>query len=85
MEALGAGNAVIAHDNPFNRWVAGAAGRYFDGQAAAQAPFYTLLDDVATLAAMRDAARCRHVEAFTWPAVLGNYERLLAYHLPRAG
>ncbi len=23
VEALGAGNAVIAHDNPFNRWTAG--------------------------------------------------------------
>ena len=29
VEALGAGNAVIAHDNRFNRWVAAAAARYF--------------------------------------------------------
>jgi glycosyltransferase involved in cell wall biosynthesis len=31
VEALGAGNAVLAHDNPYNRWVAGAAGVYFCG------------------------------------------------------
>jgi glycosyltransferase involved in cell wall biosynthesis len=31
VEALGAGNAVLAHDNPYNRWVAGTAGVYFRG------------------------------------------------------
>ena len=29
VEALGAGNAVIAHDNRFNRWVAGPQAAYF--------------------------------------------------------
>lgn len=31
VEAMGAGNAVIAHDNDFNRWVLGEGGIYFDG------------------------------------------------------
>jgi len=31
VEALGAGNAVVAHDNRFNRWVAGDGAVYFDG------------------------------------------------------
>ncbi|MBL2382416.1 hypothetical protein ELJ13_30045, partial [Klebsiella pneumoniae] len=30
VEALGAGNAVIARDNRFNRWVAGDAAVYFE-------------------------------------------------------
>jgi glycosyltransferase involved in cell wall biosynthesis len=64
--------------------VAGAAGRYFADRAGAQALFDTLLDDADTLAAMRDAARRRHAEAFTWPAVLDDYERLLASRLPDA-
>lgn len=36
VEALGAGNAVLAHDNPYNRWVAGEAGVSFrdDGECA---------------------------------------------------
>jgi glycosyltransferase involved in cell wall biosynthesis len=36
VEALGAGNAVLAHDNPYNRWVAGEAGVYFrdEGECA---------------------------------------------------
>ncbi|TGV64003.1 glycosyl transferase, partial [Mesorhizobium sp. M00.F.Ca.ET.158.01.1.1] len=29
VEALAAGNMVIAHDNPYNRWTAGAAAIYF--------------------------------------------------------
>lgn len=32
VEALGAGNAVLAHDNSFNRWVAGEGGVYFRGE-----------------------------------------------------
>ena len=30
---MGAGNPVIAHDNPYNRWVAGDAARYFRTEA----------------------------------------------------
>jgi glycosyltransferase involved in cell wall biosynthesis len=32
VEALGAGNAVLAYDNVFNRWVAGEAAVYFRGE-----------------------------------------------------
>src|SRR3546814_3613855 len=33
VEALGAGCAVVAHDNPFNRWVAGAGAVYFSDES----------------------------------------------------
>jgi len=85
VEALGAGNAVFAHDNRFNRWVASDAARYFSGREAAQALFDTLLRDDNALRSMRDAARRRHAEAFTWPAVLGAYEKLLTEWLPARG
>lgn len=78
VEALGAGNAVIAHDNPFNRWVAGAAGRYFADVAGCAALLDRLLEHPAEQAAMRAAARVRWREAFTWPMVLEQYRRLLA-------
>lgn len=42
VEALGAGNAVIAHDNRFNRWVAGEGAVYFDGVDA----FASCLDEL---------------------------------------
>jgi glycosyltransferase involved in cell wall biosynthesis len=77
VEALGAGNAVLAHDNLFNRWVAADAARYFRGEDDAAALFDTLMGDAEALACMRVAARTRHTERFTWAAVLRAYEALL--------
>ena len=86
VEALGAGNAVIAHDNRFNRWVAGDAARWFDNADSLAALFDTLLaPDDTTLRAMRVAALARFEAAFTWPAVLADYEALLLRHLPPTG
>ena len=65
VEALGASNPVIAHDNPFNRWVAGPGACYFNGAAS----FASLLDelegDATRLQAMSAASAARHREAFT--------------------
>ncbi len=77
VEALGAGSPTLAHDNPFNRWVAGEAARYFSGERHCRDVLDTLLADEAGLRAMRAAALARHAEAFTWDAVLPQYERLL--------
>jgi glycosyltransferase involved in cell wall biosynthesis len=82
VEALGAGNAVLAHDNRFNRWVAADAACYFTDVDSAAAIFDQTLDDPKTLEAMRAAARHRHAQAFTWSAVLAMYEELLTRHLP---
>jgi glycosyltransferase involved in cell wall biosynthesis len=84
VEALGAGNAVLAHDNRFNRWVAGEGARYFSGADGMAA----LLDEVLSpqrpqaLAPLRAAAMARFEEAFTWDAVLADYEALLRRWLP---
>lgn len=80
VEALGAGNPVLAHDNPFNRWVAGPEARYFDGADGAASILDTLLEDQEALARMGAASRARHQEAFTWEQILGQYERLLLPH-----
>ena len=76
VEALGAGNAVIAHDNGFNRWVAADAAVYFSDAASAAAAMDSLLENPARLRKMRAAALRRHAQAFTWPAVLSAYEHL---------
>jgi len=82
VEALGAGSAVLAHDNVFNRWVAGEGSEYFhDADGCADVMGY-LLDDTAKLAAMRQASMRRYREAFTWPQILAKYERLLLRWLP---
>ncbi len=82
VEALGAGNAVLAHDNRFNRWVAGDAARYFDGVDSCAAALDALLVDESVLQALRMAARQRFEQAFTWPMILQQYETLLAAWLP---
>jgi glycosyltransferase involved in cell wall biosynthesis len=83
VEALGAGNAVLAHDNRFNRWVAADGARYFSDADSAAKIFDALLDDPAELRVMRQAALTRHTQAFTWQAVLEDYERLLLHWLPK--
>ena len=82
VEALGAGNAVIAHDNRFNRWVAGDGAAYFKGADGFAAVLDRLEADPAALQRMRDASRLRFEQAFTWPAILGEYEQLLRRWLP---
>lgn len=77
VEALGAGNAVLAHDNCFNRWVAGEGAVYFDGADGAASAFDFLLGDEARLKEMRAYSRSRHKDTFTWDRILGDYEELL--------
>ncbi len=77
VEALGAGSPVLAHDNMFNRWVAGDGGCYFSDRAGCDAQLDRLLNDDAQLDRMRSAARARHAERFTWNQVLGEYDALL--------
>jgi glycosyltransferase involved in cell wall biosynthesis len=84
VEALGAGNAVLAHDNRFNRWVAGEGARYFKGADTFSECIDELLGDPQRLAALRVQSRQRFEEAFTWTDVLAQYEMLLTKYLPSA-
>lgn len=77
VEALGAGNAVIAHDNRFNRWVCGDAGRYFTTTEDCAAEIDSLIADPEAARRMGRAARARWQADFTWGAVLRRYEALL--------
>ncbi|MFN5047456.1 DUF1972 domain-containing protein [Roseateles sp.] len=82
VEALGAGNAVIAHDNRFNRWVAGPDARYFDGADGFSQVLDELVAQPQALQAMGAASRERWASAFTWDYILGQYEDLLKRWLP---
>ena len=77
VEALGAGNAVLAHDNPFNRWVAGEGAVYFKCADTLSAALDGLLANPARVSQLQSQASSRFAEEFTWPHVLGQYERLL--------
>jgi glycosyltransferase involved in cell wall biosynthesis len=84
VEALGAGNPVIAHDNQFNRWVAGEGAVYFDDAASLSAHVDKLLSSMTTLQDLRRQSQLRFESAFTWPSILEQYEKLLEQFLPTA-
>lgn len=84
VEALGAGNPVLAHDNRFNRWVAGPGARYFANGDDCALAFEGLLDNPQMLERMGEASRCRHEAEFTWAKVLRDYERLMERFAPEA-
>ena len=82
IEALGAGNAVLAHNNKFNRWVAKQGAVYFNDEADCELLLEQLLEDDAKLAKMRLASQQRFKNHFTWPQVLADYAHLLETWLP---
>jgi glycosyltransferase involved in cell wall biosynthesis len=84
VEALGAGLPVLAHDNRFNRWVAGAAARYFASEGECAAELDSLLDDSEALAALASEALIRYEKSFVLSERLTEYEALLA-RASRAG
>ena len=77
VEALGAGTAVLAPNNRFNRWLAGDDAAYFDGEAECRDQLDRLLSDRKRLLRMAAGSRRRHAGAFTWDLVLASYEDLL--------
>lgn len=83
VEALGAGNAVLAHDNRFNRWVAADGAAYFTSAAGFDEALSTVLGQPDRLPALRTAALQRFRDGLTWPQILGQYEALLARWLPQ--
>lgn len=82
VEALGAGNAVIAHDNEFNRWVAGQGAIFFRSANEFALCMDKILLNPALLETLRCNSRKRFEEAFNWSGVLAKYEDLLEDFLP---
>lgn len=82
VEALGAGSPVLAHDNVFNRWVAGKGATYFSTQDECGARLDTLLQDSSALEQARTASLVRHEEEFVLEHNLAKYETLLKQWLP---
>lgn len=77
VEALGAGNAVLAHDNKFNRWVAGGGALYFEDEASCERALEKIVESNAVRVGLQEASRRRHKDGFEWDVVLSKYEELL--------
>ena len=73
--------ATIGKDNEYNRWVAQDAALYFRDAASFADRLDELLASPAQADAMRQAARRRYEEEFTWDHVAGQYEQLLLKHV----
>ena len=77
VEALAAGNAVIAHRNRFNEWVAGESARYFADAAELDRHFSEVEANPHLIEAMRAGSRQRHALCFRREQILEAYENLL--------
>jgi len=81
VEALAAGNPVVAHDNPYNRWVAGDGALYFDDVESASSCITEILDSAELRRQLSEASRHRHASEFTWDHVAGQYESVLQRYI----
>lgn len=78
VEALGSGNFILAHNNRFNRWVAGEAALYFRDKFDLDNHLITPIDSSNPLIEdLKALARIRHQEAFMWNDILSSYEEML--------
>ncbi len=77
VEALGAGNAILAHDNHFNRWVADKAGVYFSDIDSCESSIERLCSEPDLVASFQQNAREIFTHRFTWQQILEQYEALL--------
>lgn len=82
VEALGAGNAVLAHDNPFNRWVADDGAEYFSGADSFSRLLEKLLTNDQQVAQMKRNSASQFNARFQWGSILEQYEALLLKHYP---
>jgi glycosyltransferase involved in cell wall biosynthesis len=76
VEALGAGNAIIAHDNRFNREVAGEGALYFSDVSSCINAFSRAEVDEVWKNSSREHARQRFVGNYSWATILRQYEEL---------
>lgn len=83
LEAMGAGNAVLAHDNTFNREVAGEAARYFTSAQDVARLVDALDADDTQRQAMGTIARDRIQTQYTWERIADRYESLLTHGASR--
>jgi glycosyltransferase involved in cell wall biosynthesis len=77
VEALGGAGAILAHDNHFNRWVAGPTAAYFANERECEARLTSILSDERQLEMMKLGSQLQHKRLFTWEQVLGEYEDLV--------
>ena len=82
VEAIGAGNAVLARDNIFNRWVAKDGAIYFDDIRSATKAIDNLFSNEELMRVLRTNSRNNYQINYRWEYILNDYEKLLNTWLP---
>lgn len=77
LEAMGAGNPVVAHGNRFNRWVADDCALYFNDLSQADEAITRLLTDDVLRRQLGNRSRERAATLFSWDSVFAQYHNLL--------
>ena len=82
VEALGAGNPVLAHDNEFNRWVAKGGAVYFNDIEIADKLIGELFSSEDKINQLKEATKLNFKENFHWDDILAQYADLLTLRHP---
>ena len=77
LEAMGAGNCILAKDTPEHREVLDSSGLYFDDASQLEALLREVLSDPERVATYRKRARARVEPRYSWDRVARQYEDLL--------
>ena len=71
------GNAVLAHDNKFIRWMAKDGALYFNDIALMESTYDQLFSGDELILPLRLKARENFLANFQWADILHQYEKLL--------
>ncbi|NVN91133.1 MAG: glycosyltransferase [Desulfuromonadales bacterium] len=77
LEAMAAGSPILAHDNPFNRWVSADTAHYFKDADECCIELDALLSNTGLLKALGHAARGRCKVEFSNDTIMSKYQNLL--------
>lgn len=77
VESLGSKNAIIAHDNKFNRWVISDSGLFFTSDEECATQMNYLSSNEIMRMDLEEKAKVIFEERFTWKSILSQYEALL--------
>lgn len=78
VESLGAGNAILAHDNPYNQWVCGQGAIFFNGKQTCETQIERLISNATLQQQLARESEKRFDESFRWEFILHDYEVLLS-------
>ena len=70
LEAMGCGNFVIAHDNPFNRETLSSTGMFFTDLGQLTETIESIETDPSQRESFRIAARARARDSYSWSRIL---------------